>query len=99
MQDGRSQPALPGRPAWWLVAALGAASAGGCATGVDVTDGELQEICSEPGTTCGGTPSLGGSAGSTASGGGGSGGSSGSGSLAGGSSGGSIGGTPVGSNG
>lgn len=34
-----------------------------CATGVDVTDGELAAICSEPGTTCGGTASAAGTSG------------------------------------
>lgn len=99
MQDRRSLPAPSRRHGWWLVFALGAASAGGCATGVDVTDGELAEICSEPGTSCNGTPSAAGSAGNTANGGSGTSGSSGSGSIAGSSSGGSIGGTPVGSGG
>jgi len=99
MEDGKSLPALSRRHAWWLVAALGAASAGGCATGVDVTDGELAEICSEPGTSCNGTPSAAGSAGNTAIGGTSASGTSGSGSFAGSSSGGSIGGTPVGSGG
>ena len=99
MQDRRSRPALSSRHGWWLVFALGAASAGGCATGVDVTDGELAEICSEPGASCSGTPSTAGTAGNTANGGSGTSGSSGGGSIAGSSSGGSIGGTPVGSGG
>lgn len=51
---------------------LGAAFAAGCATGVDVTEGELNEICSEPGTTCGGVSNPVGSAGSAATGGSGS---------------------------
>jgi hypothetical protein len=99
MQDGRSLPALSSPHGWWLVFALGAASAGGCATGVDVTDGELAEICSEPGTSCDGSRGPGGSAGNTATGGSGTIGSSGNGAFAGSSSGGSIGGTPVGSGG
>lgn len=58
----------------WLCA-LGAALASGCATGVEVTEGELAAICSEsgincgpaaPGTGSGGTPSTGGSGSGTA---------------------------------
>jgi hypothetical protein len=97
MQDGKSRPALSSRQVWWLVSALGAASAGGCATGVDVTQGELQDICAAPGASCDGSPSAG-SAGTAATGGG-SGGSSGTSAFAGSSNGGSIGGTPVGSGG
>ncbi|HTV20722.1 MAG TPA: hypothetical protein VMG12_18690, partial [Polyangiaceae bacterium] len=41
--------------AWAAAFALGnGVLAWGCATGVDVTDEELAEICSEPNTTCGG---------------------------------------------
>jgi Cellulose binding domain len=69
MQDRRSRPALPDHRFWWLAATLGAASVSACATGVDVTDGELAEICSDPGTSCNGVSSPAGSAGSSASGG------------------------------
>jgi hypothetical protein len=51
MQDESSLPVLDRRGAWL---ALVAAFACGCATGVDVTDAELEEICSEPNTSCGG---------------------------------------------
>jgi len=63
MQDSSSR-ALAGRHAWWLAATLGAAFVG-CATGVEVTDGELAEICSEPGATCGGVGSSAGNTGSS----------------------------------
>lgn len=69
MREQKSLPALPGRHAWWLVGAFGAAFAAGCATGVDVTDGELSEICSEDGASCGAVANAGGSAGNTTSGG------------------------------
>lgn len=85
MQDRRSRPALPDRRFWRLAAALGAASVSACATGVDVTDGELAEICSEPGTTCGSVSGVGGSAGNTATAGSGTGGN-----LGGNSSGGTV---------
>lgn len=69
MSDERSRPELLARPGVWL--ALVAAFAGGCATGVDVTDDELAEICAEPNTSCGGgvagasVGSVGGSTGSS----------------------------------
>ncbi len=52
MSDERSQPELLARHRVWL--ALAAAFAAGCATGVDVTDAELEEICAEANTSCGG---------------------------------------------
>lgn len=52
MSDERSRSELLARPGIGL--ALIAAFAGGCATGVDVTDDELAEICAEPNTSCGG---------------------------------------------
>jgi endoglucanase len=73
MSDERSQPELLARPGLWL--ALAAAFAGGCATGVDVTDAELEEICAEPNASCGGGAagaSVGSVGGSTAVGAGGS---------------------------
>jgi hypothetical protein len=85
MQHVRSLPPKPGcRPAWRLAALGAAALASSCATGVDVTDEELAEICATSGAACDGVPSGGGNAngGTTASNGGtgfGSGGTSGSG--------------------
>jgi hypothetical protein len=49
---------------WWLLA-LGAAYAGGCATGVDVTDEELAEICADPANRCADEAPVGGVGGST----------------------------------
>jgi endoglucanase len=62
MQDGRSQFGVPARHGWRVIA-LGAAFALGCATGVDVTDEELAEICAEANTTCGSGLGSGGSSG------------------------------------
>lgn len=72
MQDERSQMELLARQGVWL--ALVAAFACGCATGVDVTDAELEEICAEANTSCSGgvagasVGSVGGSTGSSAGG-------------------------------
>jgi cellulose binding protein with CBM3 domain len=85
MQDGRSQLGVPARPRWRVIA-LGAAFALGCATGVDVTDEELAEICAEANTTCGNGPGTGGSSGAVGNAGSGSG-------LSGSSSGGTLSGT------
>jgi hypothetical protein len=79
MQDERALPGLLARRWFRCVLALDAALTCGCATGVDVTDDELAEICAEAGTTCGG-----GVAGATVSGTGGSGSSLGGGSSNGG---------------
>jgi Cellulose binding domain len=54
MQDERARREPWARPRLRCGLALAAALAGGCATGVDVTEDELAAICSEPGTTCGG---------------------------------------------
>jgi cellulose binding protein with CBM3 domain len=86
MQHGRSQLGVRARHDWRVIA-LGAAFGLGCATGVDVTDEELAEICAEANTTCGNGPGSGGSSGAV-----GSAGSGGSG-LSGSSSGGTFNGT------
>jgi len=61
MQDVRSPLELPARHRAWLAAALGAAFAYGCATGVAVTDEELAEICDDPNLSCGEATGAGGS--------------------------------------
>lgn len=86
MRDVASQPVRMARrdvrwglasgsaSAWACALALGSAVASACATGVDVTEDELAEICSEPNTTCSGAAgaSVGSVGGSTGSGTGGS---------------------------
>jgi hypothetical protein len=75
MRKDASHPLLRARQRVGCGLALAAAFACGCATGVDVTDEELDAICSDPVNRCtGSAPSAGGSAGS---GGGGFGGSTG----------------------
>jgi Cellulose binding domain len=54
MQDERAQRGLLARRWFRCVLALDAALTCACATGVDVTDDELAQICAETGTTCGG---------------------------------------------
>lgn len=54
MQDDGSQRELRARHRLRCALAFGAALASGCATGVDVTEGEFAEICAAPNTTCGG---------------------------------------------
>ena len=53
MQHQRSQHEPPRRRPTRHALALGAAFACACATGVDVTDEELAEICAEPSVNCG----------------------------------------------
>lgn len=60
MRKDASPPQLMARQRVWCGFALGAAFVCGCATGVDVTDEELDEICLDPANRCSG-----GSAGST----------------------------------
>jgi hypothetical protein len=52
MRKDASQPLLMARQRVWCGLALGAAFVCGCATGVDVTDDELAEICSDPVNRC-----------------------------------------------
>jgi len=52
MRKDASQPLLMARQRVWCGLALGAAFACGCATGVDVTDDELAEICLDPVNRC-----------------------------------------------
>jgi hypothetical protein len=54
MQDEGSRLDKPVRRQVWRTAALGAAFACGCATGVDVTDDELAAICADPTVRCNG---------------------------------------------
>jgi hypothetical protein len=54
MQNDGSRRELRARHPLRCALALGAALASGCATGVDVTEGELAEICATPNTTCSG---------------------------------------------
>lgn len=57
MQDEGSQLGRPAPRHVWRSVALGAALACGCATGVDVTDDELDAICSDPDNRCSGVVS------------------------------------------
>jgi Cellulose binding domain len=73
MGDERSKRTLLDRRRFRGALALGAAFACGCATGVDVTDDELEEICDTSGNRCGtGGVTVSGSGGSGSSLGGGS---------------------------
>jgi hypothetical protein len=72
MQHHRSQieklgRGLPRRPATLAATLLGPLMLAACATGVDVSDDELAEICAESGTNCGsaGSRSIGGGSGGT----------------------------------
>jgi hypothetical protein len=70
MRKDASQPLLMARQRVWCGLALGAAFASGCATGVDVTDEELDAICSDPVNRCSGSAgSSGGSVGGSSGGG------------------------------
>jgi hypothetical protein len=63
MQHLRSQKEKAARRRVGRHAILGATLACACATGVDVTEEELAEICSDPATDCEGAGAVGGSAG------------------------------------
>lgn len=52
MRKDASQPQLMARQRVWCGFVLGAVFVCGCATGVDVTDEELDEICSDPANRC-----------------------------------------------
>jgi hypothetical protein len=62
MRDERSKRGRPDRGRFRCALGL-AVFASGCATGVDVTDDELAEICSSPNTFCGNAGSTGGGVG------------------------------------
>jgi hypothetical protein len=89
MRKVASQRSLLARQRVWCGLALGAAFIGGCATGVDVTDEELAEICADANNRC--TASAGASVGSVGGSiGGGSGGSSNGGTFSNGGAGGTL---------